>query len=109
MAVPRDGPVCGPSTTLTMALEASRSLVPTPQEMSDGADLFIEQVAQWVTVWVKPTSISDMVESLRAEVEDIPADNPNEHARRAYALYLVNKLERHLTEALVDADLSPDA
>ena len=85
--------------------------MPTPEEMSDGYDLFIECAADWVTEQVRPTSIRDMLGQLRVDLQDATASDAHGHARRAYALYLLEQLEKYLRhihgDGIIDWSNSP--
>lgn len=85
--------------------------MPTPEEMSDGYDLFIEYGADWVTEQVRPTSIRDMLGRLRVDLQDAAASDARGHARGAYALNLLDKLEERLRhihgDGIIDWSGSP--
>ncbi|MXW23563.1 MAG: hypothetical protein F4Z96_02625 [Chloroflexi bacterium] len=72
--------------------------MPTNKEVTDASLLLVEAVAQWIMVQVRPDSIRDLMASLRAEVEEVPTESDAAaYGKRAYALYLVDELERQLT------------
>ena len=85
--------------------------MPTPEEMSDGYDLFIERTADWVTEQVRPDSIGDLLGQLRVDIQEATAPDAHGHARRAYALYLLDRLERHLRrihgDGIIDLQTGP--